>query len=200
MVIELLNTLNSSLTLSANVLLMSYLILLGFTFLFFFLVRRIWLAVFLADALWVTFATINHTKIYFRGDPFFSGDVLLAGEAVTSLNELNFQVSPRMLAAILLFSITLLLCRTAQWKPRRSWRLPVAAAGTAAILALFVCVVVCNEHVMQDVFHVNRYTWNQMTNYKKNGFVLSFTGSLANLTIDTPAYNRGALEDLYLAS
>lgn len=196
-VIELLNTLNTDLLLAPVVLVFTYLIALGITFFLFFLVRSVPLTILLSDILLITLATVNHSKIYFRGDPLYIGDLLLAGEAVTSLKDLHFQVSVRMLMAILVLLITLLAFRMDAWRPRRSWRMPAAALAVAAVLSGFVGLVVCNDAVMQDGLGINRYTWNQMTNYKKNGFLLSFSASIANLSVETPEYNQPELAGLY---
>ncbi|HEY5466412.1 MAG TPA: LTA synthase family protein, partial [Clostridia bacterium] len=196
-IMELLNTLNTKLTLPPVVFLFTYLIVLGFTFFFYFLSRQVLVAIFLTDIVWVTFASINHAKIYFRGDPLYSGDLALAGAAVTALDNLQFQVSPRVLAAILILFAGLLVFRKDSPRPRRSWRMPVSALAVAVAMAGFVGFVVCNDVVMQNAFGINRYTWNQMTNYKKNGFLLSFAGSIANLSIEIPVYNQPDLAGLY---
>ncbi len=194
---ELLNTLNTDLILPPIVILLTYLLVLGVVFLFFFLTRHVVAAIFLSDVLLITLASVNHSKIYFRGDPLFAGDLLLAGEAVTSLKDLHFQVSIRMLFAVILLLLTLVVFRRSKWRPAFTWRMPALAGGTAVILAAYGWLVLCNPAVMQDGFGINRYAWNQMTNYKKNGFLLSFTGSIANLSIDIPSYIQPGLAGLY---
>ncbi len=196
-VMELLNTLNSTMTLPPVILLLTYLIVLGIVFILYFLTRQVLVTILLSDILLTTIATTSHFKIYFRGDPLYAGDLLLAGAAVTSINNLKFQVSARMLLAILILLITVLAVRLDTHRPRRSWRMPVFALLTAAGLTAYVGLVVCNNTVMQDTLGIDRYTWNQMTNYKKNGFLLSFAGSIGNLSIETPTYNQPDLEGLY---
>ncbi len=196
-IVELLNTLNTGLLLSGPVWLLTYFLVLGVVWIGYFLTRRVVAAIFLADVLLITLAAINHSKIYFRGDPLFAGDLMLAGEAVTSLKDLHFQVSIRMVFAVLLLLLTLLLFRKNRYRPARGWRMPVLAATVAVALGLYGWLGIGNDALMQGAFGIDRYTWNQMTNYKKNGFLLSFTASIANLSVRAPHYIPQGLSELY---
>ena len=181
---ELLNSLNTNLVLSPLVLLLTYPIALGITLLFYFLTGRAFLSILATNLLFALLAAVHHAKVYFRGDPLFAGDLLLAGEAASSLDNLQFQVSPRMLLAILVLLASLLAFRRSMRRPAWSWRMPVLAIVTVAALYGYVVGVVFSDRILQDTLGIDRYAWNQMANYKQNGLLLSFAGSIANLSVD----------------
>ena len=195
--LELLNSLNTGWAASPLALLLAYPIALGLTLLVFFLSRRVFLSILVANLAMGLLGAIHHAKVYFRGDPLFAGDLLLADEAASSLDNLQFQVSPRLLLAVLVLLASLLAFRRNTRRPPRTWRMPVLAILMAAALFGYVGGIVFNDKILQDILGIDRYAWNQMANYKQNGFLLSFAGSIGNLSVDDAEYSPADVAGLY---
>lgn len=195
--IELLNTLNPNVLLRPAVIVLSYGVILLAELLLVGLTSRYRLGIYLSHTLFMIMAITNHLKIFFRGDPFVAGDLISVTEAVHSINKLTFLVSNRLLMALLLTLIFLLLFWYAPVRLQGRRLRAALLAGGLASLVLFSGLVIRNTGLLSQYLNVRRYPWNQMMNYKVNGFVISWVQSTASFNVQEPVYQKPLPADLY---
>lgn len=184
--IEILNTLNRDAMLPAPVFWLSYLTLLLFELLMASLLGRVRLAIMVNHLLFMALGIANHVKLFFRGDPFVAGDLRSVTEAAHTINQLDFIINNRFLAAVLLLVIFfLLLGKTRDTHAARRTRWIASTSSLIPLIALLNGLVL-NPALISQYPGITRYPWNQMVNYNQNGVVIPFLQSTRNLNISQP--------------
>lgn len=193
-IIELFNTLNQAFFLRFQVFWLTYLILLLSELVLAGLFNGCRRGIYLNLALYAGLALGNHTKLFFRGDPFVAGDLRILTEAAQTVNDLKFDVSNRFLIGWLLLLIYLVVFFGLLKKKRKtSWRL-VMILTPLTTFVLFMNLLIMNPDRMDRFVQVPRYPWNNMMNYKNNGFTIPFWQSIHHLIIDVPD-NEGVVDE-----
>ncbi len=200
LILELLNTLNTDIMLPGVLIVLSYLVLLLVQVLITALVKNDRLSFYLSGILVSGLGIANHMKQFFRGDPFYAGDIISVRMVMESVNQLSYDVSVRFLLAVFVMMIYLILFFHARRQSLISfWPLRVGfSTGAVILLLLFSNYIILNDTLMITQFNVSRYPWNQMMNYGQNGFVVPFVNSVRDVFIPQPRVPEPIAEDFYL--
>lgn len=197
MLIELFNSLNHDIWLQMPVFWLTYLIILLIELILVGITGSCRIGIYLNLALFASLAIGNHTKLFFRGDPFVAGDLRVLTEAAQTVNDLQFVASSRFLLGWLVLLIYAILFIDMQ-KKERGRRLRVfMIVGPVVAFAVYMNVFVLSPDRLDKLFEVQRYPWNNMMNYKQNGFTIPFFQSVHHLVITPPEESRPVNQAVY---
>jgi phosphoglycerol transferase MdoB-like AlkP superfamily enzyme len=196
-IIELFNTLNQTFIMNASVFWLTYLILLLTELAFAGILGGCRRGIYLNLVLFSSLAISNHVKLFFRGDPFFAGDLRVLTEAAQAVNDLKFIIGNRFLLGWLIILIYLVLFAVLEQKKRsKAWRAVISIAPLI-IFVFYMNFLIMNPDRMDKIFSVPRYPWNNMMNSKYNGFTIPFFQSVHHLVIKTPDDNYQVSDSFY---
>ena len=178
---ELLNPLNPDVWLPPVNLAVSLLFILLLELFFLGVFKRVSRAVLATQLLVTLFSAVNYMKQYFRGDPLFAGDIMMAGSIDSFAGDLRYRFEPRALAAILVLLITAILAT----RTRRRIEIPLnrvlISAAALTMAALMTVGVLWNGTIRRDWLGLQDYAWNAMANTRENGFLIPFLRSVEDL-------------------
>ena len=187
---ELFNTLNHDLWLKPQVFWLSYLIVLLLELIFVGVIGSCRLGIYLNLAIFAGLAIGNHTKLFFRGDPFVAGDLRILTEAAQTVNDLQFNANSRFLLGWLTLIIYAIIFINIQKNERSRKQRVIMILAPVIAFALYMPLIILNPARLDSLFNVSRYPWNNMMNYKLNGFTIPFFQSIHHLVITPPDENR----------
>ncbi|NLW11353.1 MAG: LTA synthase family protein [Clostridiaceae bacterium] len=188
--VELFNTLNHNIWLKVQIFWLSYIILLLIELIFVGIIGSCRLGIYLNLAIFAGLSIGNHTKLFFRGDPFVAGDLRILTEAAQTVNDLQFHANSRFLLGWLVLIIYAIIFINIQKRERSRKQRIIMIVAPIAAFALYMPLLILSPARLDNVFKVSRYPWNNMMNYKLNGFTIPFFQSIHHLVITQPDQNR----------
>lgn len=196
-ILELLNrnTFEAMISISWLKLLLNGLILLAFYFLVFAITNRLRLTL-IINALFVyILGLIQYTVVSFRQTPFTPVDLLSAQTGLRVAGGYQFTVDMYLITATLLFILLLLLI----WKIKKSLQKSLKNKIIRGVLLVYVIgfVTFIYQVNIKDKFQLQNDLWDQVTEYKINGFLASFTQRLTTLVYKKPeGYSHDKLNQI----
>ena len=164
------------------------------SFLLFFLLNRVWLAVLTSGLLFCVPAVVNFFKIQFRNDPFLATDLLYINEAMGMSDRYNIVLTPSIamtLAGILLASVASFFLLRAHFRGGR-----VRWPGVLLLLALCAGAyfgLYRGEGIYEATDNIDAYVpdrdltiWSDTDQYATRGFVYPFLYSVQDLKGQKP--------------
>jgi len=178
---ELLNPLNPDVWLPPANLAVALLFILSMELFFVGIFRRVSRAVLVTQLLITLFSVVNYLKQYFRGDPFFAGDITMAGSIDSFAGDLRYRLEPRALVAILVLLVTAILATRTRRRIEQPLNRVLISVAALTMTTILTVGVLWNDTVRRDWIGMQDYAWNAMANTRENGFLIPFLRSTADL-------------------
>ncbi|MEE0968814.1 MAG: LTA synthase family protein [Clostridia bacterium] len=149
------------------------------------------------------FGVAEYAVMCFRSSPIMPWDLLSFGTAISVAGDYKFEFTDKIvrliIAFLLLFAATLLLCR-AKIKPKLDIRLKIGARA----LCIMLCVPMLTGYAakaqnedFQDEAGYYPYLFTPTSVYKYNGFYFSFVSLLKYMNVEEPdGYDLEELKDV----
>lgn len=148
-------------------------------------------------------AIFNYFKFLWRGEPIQVFDVVTLQTAMNVSGNYHIQLSPILIIAALLFILSVLLISKCDYGAMlRRMRATLGIVGIA--LAAFLIPVLFNLNIYRvapfdflNSMYVENQSWNQPSNYEKNGMVVALTMNAQDVAVKIPeGYDMDAVQDV----
>lgn len=144
-------------------------------------------------------ATINYYKLILRSDPLIPMDIFNLGVAAEIAPNMNITLNADVIQNILL----LLLCLALVWAYQRYLYRPLFSGGwrrwLGTVGSAFCCLFFLGHFLDLDVLTAQGAVdvrYNQYTNYRTNGFLVSTMMNLTHIDVTEPEnYSRKTVEE-----
>ncbi len=178
---ELLNTLNPVVWLPLGSFALSFLFILLLELILLGLVNRFSFAVMGSVLLVSLLSIVNHVKQYFRGDPLFAGDLVMAGDVDKVMGDLRYTPGIRVWVAALVFLLTLGIASRSRRRVQGLAKRLVMSSAALLLLSALIVGMIWSPKVRQEWLGIQDYAWNALANTSHNGFLVPFLRSAQDL-------------------
>ena len=177
--------------------------------------RKPWTSVGIMTVLIIVVGYVHISKYEFRSNPLLPEDFMMAEQAGTLTNFVDFGGLIRMLIAVVLtIALTILLnrltgrffLRNKSEEPKKWWKRHDVAPRVALAVIAFMGLLVSTDFVRHhdgkrymDVEWLDTYfmAWNQDFNYSINGFILGFLYNLDKFELQPPdGYSENQMAEI----
>lgn len=157
----------------------------------------------IANSVIFAIAIFNYFKFLWRGEPVQVWDVVTLQTAMNVSGNYHINLSPILLIAALLFVLSILIISKCNYGFLLR-RMRVALGSVGAVLAAFLIPVLFHLNMYRimpfnfvDSVSVENYSWNQPSNFQKNGLVIALTMSAQDVTVKVPeGYGADAVTEI----
>ncbi|GAA4828698.1 LTA synthase family protein [Paenibacillus vulneris] len=167
--------------------LLNYVISLGLFFVLYSIIGRIRITFCVNAIIYLIIALISQTKVKYLGIPLLPSDLFLFNEGTDIVQYLNGVFSPDILLIIAINAL-IILCILWLYKSQQRTVLDYKKRIILLCVGLVILVPIHLDRPFQikNLFGIQDYHWDQLTNYNANGFMLATGLNLETIFVKEP--------------
>ncbi len=162
------------------------------------LCRRVWVTVFAAGAIFLTFGIANYFVVQFRGQPILPWDINSVGTAITVSGGYEYTPTQQMaLAVMAFFCVTILAARVSpQGRGTGTRRFRMAERLTSLCMAIALFFLLFPANILSSL-GISVWAWNQKVSSELTGIVAGFFANVQFVMVEKPeGYSEQAVKAL----